>query len=289
MILHPPGKLITSAIFGIWRPWCRLCRDQGSHFGSNGQGCCHGATESTGMGPDHFLGRQGWADQGTRPSFLFVDLFHLELYFQKFQQHIYWTWKLTILIGIFNKWHDIIYNMHILNRSRRNFPGHVPLASTTCEACIAQDHAELKAMSIKLLDNFIAKCDSMCVLFTWTYLERLWCVWLGRIVNRISRKEPAKDTDKAWQSHGFAIGFILLLEILICAELCSFFVAFRILGTNGPAFWFTSPQRKFICRRNSLSKRRKQLGWETDVSEWGDMRGLKAEGNEDVNWAIKRQ
>ena len=65
------------------------------------------------------------------------------------------------------------------------FHSHFPRSPRACsffriEACIAQDHVELKAMSIKLLDNFIAKCDSMCVLFTWTYLERLWCVWLGR-------------------------------------------------------------------------------------------------------------
>ncbi|CAJ1407508.1 unnamed protein product [Effrenium voratum] len=45
------------------------------------------------------------------------------------------------------------------------------------KACIAQDHPELKALSIKLLEQFIQKCDSMCVLFTWTYLERLWCVY----------------------------------------------------------------------------------------------------------------
>lgn len=44
------------------------------------------------------------------------------------------------------------------------------------QACIAQDHPELKAMSIALLERFIQMCDSMCVLFTWTYLERLWCV-----------------------------------------------------------------------------------------------------------------
>lgn len=58
------------------------------------------------------------------------------------------------------------------------------------KACIAQDHAELKAMSIKLLDNFIAKCDSMCVLFTWTYLERLWCVyeWACVLVHKPTEK-----------------------------------------------------------------------------------------------------
>eukprot|EP00438_Fugacium_kawagutii_P019159 Skav219348 [mRNA] locus=scaffold76:379204:381509:- [translate_table: standard] len=58
------------------------------------------------------------------------------------------------------------------------------------KACIAQDHAELKAMSIKLLDNFIAKCDSMCVLFTWTYLERLWCVyeWACVLIHKPTEK-----------------------------------------------------------------------------------------------------
>lgn len=47
------------------------------------------------------------------------------------------------------------------------------------EACIAQDHPELKRISIRLLDKFIEKCECMCVIFTWTYLERLWCVTLG--------------------------------------------------------------------------------------------------------------
>ena len=100
----------------------------------------------------------------------------------------------------------------------RSFPGYVFLASTTTsrEACIAQDHAEMKALSIRLLDNFIAKCDSMCVLFTWTYLERLWCVWLGRgFFCFESRIDILKKIDKAWQNRGFAIRFI---KMFVAAE-----------------------------------------------------------------------
>jgi len=45
------------------------------------------------------------------------------------------------------------------------------------KACIYQDSPELKSLSISLIEKFLAKCDSMCVIFTWTYLERLWCVY----------------------------------------------------------------------------------------------------------------
>jgi len=58
------------------------------------------------------------------------------------------------------------------------------------KACIAQDHPQLKAMSIKHLDHFLAKCDSMCVLFSWTYLERLWCVyeWACVLIHKPTEK-----------------------------------------------------------------------------------------------------
>ncbi|CAK8995905.1 Guanylate cyclase soluble subunit beta-1 (GCS-beta-1) (Guanylate cyclase soluble subunit beta-3) (GCS-beta-3) (Soluble guanylate cyclase small subunit) [Durusdinium trenchii] len=58
------------------------------------------------------------------------------------------------------------------------------------KACIAQDHPELKAMSIALLERFIQMCDSMCVLFTWTYLERLWCVyeWACVLIHKPTEK-----------------------------------------------------------------------------------------------------
>ena len=58
------------------------------------------------------------------------------------------------------------------------------------KACIAQDHPELKALSINLLENFIQKCDSMCVLFCWTYLQRLWCVyeWACVLIHKPTEK-----------------------------------------------------------------------------------------------------
>mmetsp|Transcript_72671 Transcript_72671/g.173474 ORF Transcript_72671/g.173474 Transcript_72671/m.173474 type:complete len:678 (-) Transcript_72671:140-2173(-) len=45
------------------------------------------------------------------------------------------------------------------------------------KACIHQDIPELKSLGIGLLEKFLEKCDTMCVIFTWTYLERLWCVY----------------------------------------------------------------------------------------------------------------
>lgn len=58
------------------------------------------------------------------------------------------------------------------------------------KACIAQDHPELKKMSINLLDKFIQACDSMCVLFCWSYLQRLWCVyeWACVLVHKPTEK-----------------------------------------------------------------------------------------------------
>ena len=58
------------------------------------------------------------------------------------------------------------------------------------KACIAQEHPELKKLSINLLDNFIQRCDSMCVLFCWTYLQRLWCVyeWACVLIHKPTEK-----------------------------------------------------------------------------------------------------
>eukprot|EP00434_Breviolum_minutum_P009290 symbB.v1.2.008187.t1/scaffold450.1/size202773/6 len=45
------------------------------------------------------------------------------------------------------------------------------------KACIPQDHSELKAMCVNLLEKFILKCEYTCVIFTWNYLDRLWCIY----------------------------------------------------------------------------------------------------------------
>mmetsp|Transcript_15377 Transcript_15377/g.44034 ORF Transcript_15377/g.44034 Transcript_15377/m.44034 type:complete len:624 (+) Transcript_15377:66-1937(+) len=45
------------------------------------------------------------------------------------------------------------------------------------KACIPQDNAKLKDQCIGLLERFVAHCDYVCVVFTWSYLERLWCVF----------------------------------------------------------------------------------------------------------------
>eukprot|EP00440_Ansanella_granifera_P044621 gb/GFBE01048358.1/.p1 GENE.gb/GFBE01048358.1/~~gb/GFBE01048358.1/.p1 ORF type:complete len:636 (+),score=142.77 gb/GFBE01048358.1/:1-1908(+) len=58
------------------------------------------------------------------------------------------------------------------------------------KACIPQDNAELKSACINLLEKFIHKCDYMCVIFTWTYLDRLWCVYEWACV--LVHKEPSK-------------------------------------------------------------------------------------------------
>lgn len=60
------------------------------------------------------------------------------------------------------------------------------------KACIPQDHPELKMKCISLLEKFIQRCDHMCVLFTWAYLERLWCVYEWACVLVL------KTPDKIW-------------------------------------------------------------------------------------------
>lgn len=57
------------------------------------------------------------------------------------------------------------------------------------KACIAQDVPDLKETCIKLIGNFIQKCDKVCVLFTWHYLERLWCVY--EMAHIMQDKDPS--------------------------------------------------------------------------------------------------
>eukprot|EP00931_Biecheleriopsis_adriatica_P044756 TRINITY_DN25630_c0_g1_i1.p1 TRINITY_DN25630_c0_g1~~TRINITY_DN25630_c0_g1_i1.p1 ORF type:complete len:670 (+),score=152.96 TRINITY_DN25630_c0_g1_i1:132-2141(+) len=58
------------------------------------------------------------------------------------------------------------------------------------KACIPQDSEQLKSACINLLEKFIQKCEFMCVVFTWTYLDRLWCVYEWACV--LVHKEPSK-------------------------------------------------------------------------------------------------
>merc|ERR1712232_134142 len=52
------------------------------------------------------------------------------------------------------------------------------------------DVPDLKETCILLIGNFLQKCDRVCVLFTWHYLERLWCVYeMARIVQD---KDPSQ-------------------------------------------------------------------------------------------------
>jgi len=45
------------------------------------------------------------------------------------------------------------------------------------KACIPQDNDMLKLACINLIENFIRRSDNVCVILTWTYMERLWCVY----------------------------------------------------------------------------------------------------------------
>lgn len=58
------------------------------------------------------------------------------------------------------------------------------------KACVPQDSPVLKAKCIALLERFIHHSDYVCVLFTWSYLERLWCVyeWACILVDKEPRK-----------------------------------------------------------------------------------------------------
>eukprot|EP00435_Cladocopium_sp_Y103_P071428 s182_g37.t1 len=95
------------------------------------------------------------------------------------------------------------------------------------KACIAQEHPELKKLSINLLDNFIQRCDSMCVLFCWTYLQRLWCVyeWACVLIH--------KPTEKAYISKQ---QFEVLVKATVIA-LMARSMAFR--AGRSPKLYFT--------------------------------------------------
>lgn len=58
------------------------------------------------------------------------------------------------------------------------------------KACIPQDSPKLKELCIGLIEHFVSRCDYICVIFTWSYLERLWCVfeWACFLVD----KEPSE-------------------------------------------------------------------------------------------------
>eukprot|EP00440_Ansanella_granifera_P025268 gb/GFBE01027443.1/.p1 GENE.gb/GFBE01027443.1/~~gb/GFBE01027443.1/.p1 ORF type:complete len:715 (+),score=114.20 gb/GFBE01027443.1/:1-2145(+) len=45
------------------------------------------------------------------------------------------------------------------------------------KCCIKQGDQELMSLSIHLIEEFIQLCDGMIVIFTWSYFNRLWCVY----------------------------------------------------------------------------------------------------------------
>ncbi|CAJ1394962.1 unnamed protein product [Effrenium voratum] len=45
------------------------------------------------------------------------------------------------------------------------------------KCCIRQNEPEFMAVSIQLIEEFIQLCDGMVVILTWSYLQRLWCVY----------------------------------------------------------------------------------------------------------------
>jgi len=45
------------------------------------------------------------------------------------------------------------------------------------KCCIPQGHLELKAYCVTMLEEFIQLSDGLVVLVTWSYFERLWCVY----------------------------------------------------------------------------------------------------------------
>ncbi|CAK9090073.1 unnamed protein product [Durusdinium trenchii] len=47
----------------------------------------------------------------------------------------------------------------------------------TTLAVMAKDIALGRDRCVNLLEKFILKCEYTCVLFTWNYLERLWCIY----------------------------------------------------------------------------------------------------------------
>ncbi|CAE6918400.1 unnamed protein product [Symbiodinium natans] len=45
------------------------------------------------------------------------------------------------------------------------------------EAASSQNDQEFMSLSIQLIEEFMQLCHGMVVIFTWSYLERLWCVY----------------------------------------------------------------------------------------------------------------
>mmetsp|Transcript_28236 Transcript_28236/g.50959 ORF Transcript_28236/g.50959 Transcript_28236/m.50959 type:complete len:709 (-) Transcript_28236:310-2436(-) len=45
------------------------------------------------------------------------------------------------------------------------------------KCCIRQGDQEFMSLSIQLIEEFLQLCDGMVVLFSWSYLTRLWCVY----------------------------------------------------------------------------------------------------------------
>lgn len=74
-----------------------------------------------------------------------------------------------------------------LSRSEVDSWGNVTFWVDKC--CIPQDLPELKTRCILLIEYFMSQCSRICVIFTWKYLERLWCVfeWASFLV----QKEPS--------------------------------------------------------------------------------------------------
>lgn len=63
------------------------------------------------------------------------------------------------------------------------------------KACIPQDQAALKESCINLLERFINHCENVCLLFTWSYLERLWCVY------ELACVLETKEARKVWMAN----------------------------------------------------------------------------------------
>lgn len=58
------------------------------------------------------------------------------------------------------------------------------------KSCIPQDNPQLKRSCIGLLEKFIQESSHVCILFTWSYLERLWCLYEMACV--LIDKEPSQ-------------------------------------------------------------------------------------------------
>jgi len=54
------------------------------------------------------------------------------------------------------------------------------------KCCIPQGHCELMCLCVSLIEEFIMLCDGLVVIMTWSYFERLWCVyeWVCFLLHR---------------------------------------------------------------------------------------------------------